>query len=760
MPHSDTKQSVCKPESRFKSSATRRVICSPFSAVLLSSILLPGLQTPARAGNPRAASNTTQRGPANTPMSEPKLTYPPTRKMDHIDDYFGTKVADPYRWLEDADSPETKAWVEAQNRVTFGFLSAIPGRDRILARLTRLLDYEKFGMPYKEGGRYFFTRNSGLQNQSVLYVAESLSDPGRVLLDPNTLSKDGTVALSGTGVSHDGKYLAYGLSAGGSDWREWHVRDVTTGQDLPDILKWSKFSGVSWSYDNKGFYYSRYDAPEPGKELQQANYYQKLYYHALGTPQEQDKLIYERPDQKEWGFGGYVTEDGRYLILSVWQGTDPKNRVFYKDLTDPNAKVVELLKDADANYDFLGNDGPVFWFQTDKDAPMKRVIAIDTRDPAPDKWRTVLPEAAENLESVSVVGDRFVATYLKDASTQVKVFTLDGKQEREVRLPSLGTAGGFGGKRVDTETFYSFTSYTVPTTIYRYDVKTGKSTVFRKPQVAFNPAEFETKRVFYKSKDGTRVPMFLTYRKGLTLNGQNPTILYGYGGFRGSETPYFSTSVVAWLELGGIYATACLRGGAEYGAKWHEAGRLDKKQNVFDDFIAAAEYLIGKKYTSPKKLAIRGGSNGGLLVGAALTQRPDLFGACLPAVGVMDMLRFHKFTIGWAWVNEYGSSDDAKQFKTLYAYSPLHNLKPGTAYPPTLVTTGDHDDRVVPAHSFKFAARLQEVQSGPAPTLIRIETRAGHGAGKPTAKILEEVTDVWAFLVKNLDMTVPSDFGK
>ena len=683
----------------------------------------------------------------NTPFD-----YPEARKSDQSDDYHGTLVPDPYRWLEDPDSPESRAWIEAENALTFGFLEKIPARASIAERLTTLWNYERFGTPYLQGGRYFYGRNDGLQNQSVLYVAESLDAEPRVLLDPNTLSDDGTVALAGYAISDDGQSLAYGLSAAGSDWNEWHVRDVATGADRDDHLRWVKFSGASWAKDGSGFYYSRYDAPKEGEELQQANYFQKLCFHRLGTEQAEDVLVYERPDQKEWGFSGGVSEDGAYLVISVRQGTEPKNRLFYKPLAEPNAEVVELISELTAQYRFLGNDGPVFWLRTNDGAPKNRVIAIDTINPSREHWREIIPEAAETLESVSVIGEKFIADYLKDASTRLKVFGLDGAFERDVELPGLGSAGGFSGKRAQTETFYSFTSYTTPTSIYRYDVPSGTSTLYRQPQVAFEPAGYETSQVFYASADGTQIPMFLTHRTGLERNGQNPTYLYGYGGFNISLTPSFSPAQIVWMERGGILAVPNLRGGGEYGKAWHEAGTKERKQTVFDDFIAAAEWLIAEKYTSTPKLAVAGGSNGGLLVGACLTQRPDLFGACLPAVGVLDMLRFQKFTIGWAWTSDYGSADNPADFPYLFAYSPLHNLKPGTSYPATLITTGDHDDRVVPAHSFKFAAALQAAQSGPAPTLIRIETRAGHGAGKPTAKIIEEAADQWAFLVEVLGM--------
>lgn len=694
------------------------------------------------------------------PSSKKPLTYPSSHKSNQVDNYHNTLVADPYRWLEDPDSEETRAWIEAQNQVTFGYLSEIPTREKIKQRLTKLWDYEKYGIPFKEGEslqdgsteRYFYFKNDGLQNQSVLYTLKSLDDQPKVLLDPNKLSEDGTVALSGLSISEDGKLLAYSLSASGSDWQEWKVRDVETGEDLQDHLKWIKFSGASWTHDNQGFFYSRYDEPNEKTQLEDVNYYQKLYYHQLGKPQSEDALIYHRPDQKEWGFSGGVTEDGRYLIISIWLGTDSKNLVFFKDLTNPNAEVVELINQFEADYSFIDNDDSVFYFRTDLNAPRGRVIAIDTKSPAPENWREIIPQSAETLESVGILNNQFVADYLKDAHSQIKIFDLKGEFIREVELPGLGSAGGFGGERHDTETFYSFTSFTIPGTIYRYDMVTGKSTIFRQPQVDFNPDNYETKQVFYHSKDGTRVPMFITHKKGIKLDGNNPTYLYAYGGFNASMTPGFSVSLLVWMEMGGVYAMPNIRGGGEYGEEWHQAGMKDKKQNVFDDFIGAAEWLIANKYTKTEKLAIAGGSNGGLLVGACITQRPDLFGAALPAVGVMDMLRFHKFTIGWAWTSEYGSADNPEEFPALYAYSPLHNIKPDTAYPATLITTADHDDRVVPAHSFKFAAALQEAHIGDAPTLIRIETKAGHGAGKPTAKIIEEAADKWAFLVRTLNV--------
>jgi prolyl oligopeptidase len=686
--------------------------------------------------------------------SEKHSPYPSSPKSDRFDDYHGTIVADPYRLLEDPDSEETKAWVEAQNKVTFGYLNEIPAREKVKQRLTKLWDYEKYSIPWKEGENYFYFKNDGLQNQSVLYTLESLDGEPKVLLDPNKLSEDGTVALSGLSISEDGKLLAYGLSSSGSDWQEWKVRDVETTEDLPDHLKWIKFSRASWTKDNQGFFYSRYDEPNEKTKLEDVNYYQKLFYHKLGTSQTEDTLIYQRPDQKEWGFSGVVTEDGHYLVISISLGTDSKNLFFYKDLTNPNAEVVELIKEFEADYSFIDNDDSVFYFRTDLDAPCARVIAIDSKNPEKSAWQEIIPEAAETLESVGILNNQFIADYLKDAHSQVKIFNLNGTFVREVELPGLGSVGGFNGKRHDTETFYSFTSFTTPPTIYRYDIVSGKSQVFRQSKVDFNSADYETKQVFYRSKDNTQVPMFITYKKGIKLDGNNPTYLYAYGGFNISITPSFSVSSLVWLEMGGVYAVPNLRGGGEYGEEWHQGGMKLKKQNVFDDFIAAAEWLIGNGYTKSDKLAIAGGSNGGLLVGACMTQRPDLFGAALPAVGVMDMLRFHKFTIGWAWVAEYGSPDNLEEFKALYAYSPLHNLKAGTAYPATMITTADHDDRVVPAHSFKFAAALQAAHTGENPVLIRIETKAGHGAGKPTAKIIEEAADKWAFLVRTLDMKV------
>jgi prolyl oligopeptidase len=681
--------------------------------------------------------------------------YPTTHKIDHVDDYHGTSIADPYRWLEDPNATDTKTWVKAQNAVTFGYLKSLKPRDAIRKRLTELWNYERFGTrgyatPFKKGGQYFYFRNDGLQNQDVLYTMQSLNDEPRVLLDPNKLSSDGTIALSGVAVSPDGKHLAYGVSSGGSDWQEWHVRDVANGRDLSDHVRWVKFSQASWSKDGQGFYYSRYDAPAEGEKLHGQNHFQKLYYHTLGKTQDNDQLVYERPDQKEWGFGGEVTDDGRYLMITVWRGTERKNLVFFKDLAAAQNPVVELISDFEASYTFVGNDGSTLWIQTDLNAPTHRLIALDAANPhtAP---REIIPATGETLTAVSRVGGHFTASYLKDAHSQVKVFDLNGRMIRDVNLPGIGSVSGFEGGADSAETFFAFSSFNEPASIYRYNVADGGQSLFKKPKVAFDSKKFITKQIFYSSKDGTRVPMFIVHKQGLKLDGDNRVLLYGYGGFNISLTPRFSVANIVWMERGGVYAMPNLRGGGEYGRAWHEAGMKHHKQNVFDDFIAAGEWLVKNKYTQPSKLAIAGGSNGGLLVGACMTQRPDLFGAAMPAVGVMDMLRFHKFTIGWAWVSDFGSPEDPADFKVLQAYSPLHNLRAGVDYPATLITTADHDDRVVPAHSFKFAAALQSAHAGQAPTLIRIETRAGHGAGKPTAMVIEEATDKWAFLEANLN---------
>ncbi|MHC4990030.1 MAG: prolyl oligopeptidase family serine peptidase [Planctomycetota bacterium] len=686
-------------------------------------------------------------------VSAQDVTYPETTRTDRRDEYHGKAVPDPYRWLEASAREDAKveSWVDAQNEVTFGYLRSIPERNRIEQRLTRLWNYERYTAPFKAGGRYYFFKNDGLQNQNVLYVMEGLEDEPRVLLDPNRWSADGTVALSGTAFSDDGRYLAYGVAEAGSDWKHVRIREVATGRDLPDRVDWVKFSTPSWTLDGEGFFYSRYDAPAAGDQHQLVNKFQKLYYHRVGTSQDQDVLVYHRPDEPDWGFGGQVTEDGRYLVITIWKGTDDKYRIMYKELGEPYGMPVHLVGDFDADYAFVGNDGPVFYFKSDLDAPRGRLLAIDVRQPQREHWSEIIPESAATLRGVSLVGNMLIASYLEDARSVVRIHRMDGRFLRDVSLPGIGTAGGFGGKQAHTETFYSFSSFATPPSIFHYDLISGTSTLLRRASVDLNPDEYAVRQVFYTSKDGTRVPMFICHRKGLELDGSNPTLLYGYGGFNIPLTPSFSITRVAWMKMGGVFAMANLRGGGEYGEAWHKAGTKLRKQNVFDDFIAAAEWLIENDYTRPEKLAIQGGSNGGLLVGACMTQRPELFGACLPAVGVMDMLRFHKFTIGWAWIDDYGSSDDPEEFEALRRYSPYHNLRPGTAYPATLVTTADTDDRVVPGHSFKFAAALQYAQAGDEPVLIRIETRAGHGAGKPVEKRIEETADTLAFLVRETD---------
>jgi prolyl oligopeptidase len=686
------------------------------------------------------------------------IEYPPTKRIDVVEDYHGTRVVDPYRWLEDdvRKSEEVAAWVAAENKVTQAYLQGIPEREAIRKRITELWNYEKYSAPTKVAGKYYFTKNDGLQNQNVLYVQDTLDGEARVLIDPNSWSKDGTVALAGLSFDDNGKYLAYGVAEAGSDWTTWKVMRLADQKVLDDEVKWVKYSSATWTKDGKGFFYGRFAEPKAGDTFQALTLNQKVYYHRVGTPQSEDVLVYHRPDQPKWGFGESVSEDGRYLVVTIHVGTAHKYKIVYKDLTEPYGTFLDLVGDNfEYEYQFVDNDGPVFYFKTD-DAPRGRVIAIDTRKPQKENWKEIIPQAPEALQGVGLVGNLFIAHYLKDAKTQVKMFTTEGKFVREVTFPGIGTAGGFGGRRQDTETFYTFSSFATPPTIYRYDLLTGESNVFRRSNVKFNPDDYEVKQVFVASKDGTKVPLFLTAKKGVKLDGNNPTLLYGYGGFSIPMVPGFSVSRVAWLEMGGVYAQACMRGGSEYGEEWHQAGTKLKKQNVFDDFIAAAEWLIANKYTKTEKLAIQGGSNGGLLVGAVMTQRPELFGACLPAVGVMDMLRFQKFTAGRYWTDDYGSSDNPEEFKALFAYSPYHNLKKGTKYPATLVTTADTDDRVVPGHSFKFIAQLQYCQAGPAPVLARIETRAGHGAGKPTTKVIEEVADQFAFLVKNLHMTVGS----
>ena len=681
------------------------------------------------------------------------LSYPDSKPGKTIDILHDIKVPDPYRWLEDLNSDQTSTWVKAQSSLTDSYLDAIPGRKALENHLTKLWNVERFGVPSFEGGYYFFSKNNGLQNQSVLYSTKSLDLEPTVLLDPNKLSKDSTVALNSYEVSPNGKYLAYSTSASGSDWVEWKVREISSGKDLSDHLKWSKFSGASWAKNSKGFYYGRFPTPKNVEEMMAQNIHKKIYFHEIGKPQNEDLLVYERPNQPKQGLYAWVTEDGKYLLIQVSQGTDTKNGLFYKDLRNPTSKVIELLSDFDASYDFVTNLGSKFIIRTDLNAPKQKVISIDINEPLSDRWETIIPESTETLRSVSHIGGLFIANYLKDARTEIRRFKTNGNPLPPVKLPGLGTAAGFGGKSDQTETFYYFTSFTSPGAVYRYDVTRNASTLFKAPETQFNRDHYESRQIFATSRDGTKIPMFIVSKKNLKLDGKNPTLLYAYGGFNISLRPSYSPATIAWLDLGGIYVMANLRGGGEYGEEWHQAGMKLKKQNVFDDFIACAEHLISKKFTSSKKLSIAGGSNGGLLVGACMVQRPELYGACLPAVGVMDMLRFHKFTIGWAWQAEYGKPDDPDDFKNLLKYSPYHNLKPNN-YPATMVITSDHDDRVVPSHSYKFAAALQSSQNGSAPTLIRIESKAGHGAGTPTSKRIEAIVDKYAFLAKALGFEI------
>ncbi len=681
--------------------------------------------------------------------------YPVAKTGTQIDDYHGTRVADPYRWMEDVDSSQTRAWIESENKLTFGKLAQIPGRDRIREKLSAIWNYEKISPPQKYGDHYFYTRNDGLQNQAVLYVSESLDAQPRVLLDPNSLSTDGTVALKNFAISDDGKFLAYGLSSGGSDWEEWHVLDVDHAKKTDDVLKWVKFSGASWRRDGTGFFYSRYDEPKGENALKAANKFQKLYFHRLGTKQSDDLLVYERKDQPDWMFGAQVSDDGHYLVISVTRSTEPKNLVLYRDLAlRTNESTVEtLIGEWDASYQYVGNTKDKFYFLTDNDAPRYRVVEVDLKHADRAHWNELIKPADDTLQNVSLVDHTFIAEYMKDAHSAVRLFDEKGRGHGEIALPGIGTASGFTGRTRDNETFYTFSSFTTPPSVFRFDVRARENSLFKAPRVAFDASPYETKQVFYASKDGTRIPMFITAKKGVTLDGTNPTILYAYGGFNIPIQPGFSPAVAGWLELGGVYAVANIRGGGEYGREWHEAGIKTHKQNVFDDFIAAAEYLIHEKYTSPRKLAIRGASNGGLLVAATELQRPDLFAATIPQVGVLDMLRFRDFTIGRAWESDYGSVENGDEFAALRAYSPLHNVRSGVDYPATLIITGDHDDRVFPAHSFKFAATMQAADPHGKRILIRIETRAGHGQGKPTSMQIDEVADVYAFILDAFGMS-------
>ena len=686
---------------------------------------------------------------------ELKPTYPKTRKVDHVDEYHGVKVADPYRWLEGdvRESAEVRAWVKRQNDYTRHFLDAIPERKMIEDRITKLWNYPKYSVPSFKGGKYFFRKNDGLQNQYVLYVSDSVDGEPRLLLDPNTWSKDGTVALSAAYVSDDGNKMAYSVSEAGSDWKELKILNIESGEHYDETLKWIRWGGAVWNKAGTGFYYGRFPEPKKGQEFQARAENQMIYYHELGTSQKDDRLVYSRPDHPDWAFGIDITDDEKYLVMSVSKSTDDKNHVYYREV-ESEGEWKPLIDDFENQFYFVGSVDRNFFFLTDLDAPTKRIVSMSLDHPGRGKLTEIIPAAEQTLEGVNIVNHQFLASYLKDATTRVRIFDLTGKHVRDLKFPGIGAASGFGGSPSDVETFYSFSSYDTPPSTYRYDLKTGESKLVRRSEVDFDSSRFTVKQVFYTSKDGTKVPMFIAHRKDIELDGNNPTLLYAYGGFNISLTPGFSITYVAWMEMGGVVAIPNLRGGGEYGEEWHLAGKKEKKQNVFDDFIAAAEWLIENKYTRTEKLAIRGGSNGGLLVGAVMTQRPELFGACLPAVGVMDMLRFQFSTAGPYWVDEYGSSDDPEEFKTLYAYSPYHNIKSETAYPPTLVTTADTDDRVVPMHSFKFAARMQNAQTGSNPILIRIESRAGHGAGTPTSKIIENYADQWAFLVKVLNVKI------
>jgi len=688
-----------------------------------------------------------------TLQAQQTLQYPETRRDTIVDNYFGTMVPAPYRWMEDQNSKEVESWVEAENKVAFGYLEKIPVRDWINKRITKVWNYEKVSVPERYAGELFYSKNSGLQNQSPIYVQKTLSGEPSMILDPNKLSPDGSIALLGYEPSPDGKILGYGLSQGGSDWREFHFRDLATSSDLADTIKWMRFSGISWTNDSKGFFYSRFPAPKEGQALMSAANGQMFCYHKLGTPQSEDKVFYDLKDLPGWYVGGGVSEDGRYVLIYLSKGTDPNNKLYYIDLKDPmnpdlSSPVKPLFEKDDAEYAPLGNVGTTVYMQTSLSAPDRRIVSFDIANSDPGNWKSVVPESKNVIEQSLLAGGKVVVRYLVDAKSEVDLFALDGKSEGELKLPGLGTAG-LSGRNDTPEIFYAFTSFLYPTTVFRYDMKTGKSEPFQPPHVDFDPSQYETIQVFYNSKDGTRIPMFITMKKGTKLDGQNPTLLYAYGGFDISITPGFSPTLPAWLEMGGIYAVPNLRGGGEYGEAWHRAGMFEKKQNVFDDFIGAAEYLIKEKYTSTPKLGIEGYSNGGLLVGAVETQRPDLYGACYGGAGVMDMLRYQKFSAGVGWVPEYGSSDDSTQFQYLIKYSPVQNIKPGTCYPPTIVTTADHDDRVVPSHSYKFIATMQHDQACNNPVIIRVETKTSHNY-MPTDKRIAQAADVLAFMAYNL----------
>jgi prolyl oligopeptidase len=693
---------------------------------------------------------------SDKPVEKAPVSYPQSARGDVVDDYFGTKVADPYRWMEALDSKEVGDWVAAQNKVTFAYLETLPLRERFRERITQLWDYPRVGIPVKEGGRYFYEKNTGLQRQAPLYVRAALDAPARVVIDPNAMWPDGSISLAQWSPSHDGKLIAYGLSEGGADWRTVKIRAVDSGKDFEDEIRWMRFSDISWTSDNKGFFYSRYPEPPKGKVLEAALANQTLYYHRVGTPQSEDRLIYARKDLPSWFVWGGVTEDGRYLVIYLSKGADNSNRLYYADLRDPkrpaiDAAIKPLFEQDEVEFSVFGNTGTTFFVRTDHEAPNRKVVAVDVTRPSTATWKTIVPETKQAIETVRLIGQRLAVQYLADVQSRLALFSLQGSAQGDVKLPGTGTIGGLGGRADDPEIFYSFTSPLYPSTVFAYSPSSASATPFEAPPPPIDASQYETRALFATSRDGTRVPLFLSWKKGLKLDGQNPTMLYGYGGFSVSMLPTYRSDVPAWLEAGGIWVTANMRGGAEYGEAWHRAGYREKKQNVFDDFIAVAAYLIAEKYTSPAKLGIMGGSNGGLLVGVAQQQRPDLFAVALPAVGVMDMLRYDHFTGGKAWATEYGSSSNADDFNYLIKYSPLHSAKAGACYPATLVTTADHDDRVVPSHSFKFTAVMQAVQSCEKPILIRVETQASHGY-RPTDKRIAELADQWAFAAAAMGM--------
>jgi len=679
------------------------------------------------------------------------FNYPKAEKSNQSDNYHGTEVADPYRGLEEIVSEKTQNWLTKEKQFTNNYLTHINFRKAVRKRFTKLWNYEKYSAPQKVGKYYIFTKNDGLQEQSVVYIQDGLDGEPKVLINPNKFSNDGTISLAGLFFSKDYKYLSYAISKGGSDWREFKIMDIKSKKEKTDLIKWGKFTGNAWY--KKGFFYSRYDKPKEGAQLKQKNEFQKLYYHQVGTDQKADALIYEDRTNPQRGFSSYVTENEKYLIISVWEGSATYNLLYYKNLKNKNSNIIKLINKKEFSYQFIGEENGSFLLYTNEFAPNFKIIKVNLKKPEKKNWITIIPESKDKMDNVSLVDNKLIVSYLKDANTKISIYNLKGIKQHDIKLPGIGTASGFNGHKSDTETFYTFTSFTVPSTIYKYNVSDNTSTCFRKSAVDFDPDDYITKEIFYKSKDGTNIPLFIVHKKGLVLDSNNPTLLYAYGGFNAAMKPSFRLTMIPLLENGGVYAMACLRGGSEYGEKWHKAGMLEKKQNVFDDFIAAEEYLIAKKYTSPEKLAIMGASNGGLLIGAVINQRPELCKIAIPSVGVMDMLRFHKFTIGWAWVSEYGSADNAKDFKWLYKYSPLHNIKRGINYPATMILTADHDDRVFPAHSFKYTATLQEKYKGPNPILIRIETKAGHGDGTSTTKYINEYTDIMSFIFYNMKIT-------